>query len=278
MTIQFLAKIAVSTFFALGVWLILPQKLTGIDAARAVGADAAEKWIGMASRGSSLAHRIEVLGETSPRDFRARQLLCSVTAAFSVAAIAGFGVLSNAEISPGSIPLISIVIGAMVFAGIDVKLSSKVRRYKSSVASEVPAVADLVCLGVVAGESLRSALSRAAHESRGVLGKEIATAIASATSSSSLMVDLSRMADRLRVMPLQRLVSSLALAHERGTPLAEQLQAITAEVRAEERRRLIEDAGKSQTRMLIPVVFLILPTALAFAFFPGFVALRAFIP
>ncbi len=88
---------------------------------------------------------------------------------------------------------------------------------------------------------------------------------------------LAEMAQRAGVPPLGRLADTVVLAHERGTPLVEQLQSLASEMRADSRRRLIEMAGKRQVRMLLPVVALILPTALAFAFFPGLMAIRVFV-
>ena len=41
-----------------------------------------------------------------------------------------------------------------------------------------------------------------------------------------------------------------------------------------ERVALVEAAGRKQVTMLMPVVALILPVALVFAFFPGVVAIR----
>lgn len=272
------ASLSVCLLGAVGFWLLLPQRATGSDPILEKSARVRERVILKLSESASLRVRLAIAGDGTPFAFRSRQLSLSALAASAVASMGALSATQGASISVGSLPLTAALAGSAVFAAMDLSLTSRARRRQSEVASQVPGVADLVCLGVVAGESLRSALLRASHETSGLLSDELRASLESVSEGVPLSKALELLATKFSVPPLSRLVAALTLAHERGTPLAEQLQAITTEIRSEERRRLIEASGKSQTRMLIPVVTLILPTALAFAFFPGFVALRAFVP
>jgi tight adherence protein C len=56
--------------------------------------------------------------------------------------------------------------------------------------------------------------------------------------------------------------------------MAEVLRAQAADARAAGRRSLMEAAGRKDVAMLIPVVFLILPTVVLIALFPGFQSLQ----
>jgi tight adherence protein C len=76
---------------------------------------------------------------------------------------------------------------------------------------------------------------------------------------------------------VERFVDALVLAMERGTPLADLLRAQAADARAAQARRLMESAGRKDVSMLIPVVFLILPTVVLIALFPGFRSLHLFV-
>ena len=62
----------------------------------------------------------------------------------------------------------------------------------------------------------------------------------------------------------------MIVAVERGTPLAEVLRAQAQDVREEGRRAVMEEGGKKEIAMMIPVVFLVLPITVLFALFPGF--------
>ncbi|HNO39808.1 MAG TPA: pilus assembly protein TadB, partial [Marmoricola sp.] len=67
---------------------------------------------------------------------------------------------------------------------------------------------------------------------------------------------------------------AIAIATERGTPLAEVLHAQAADVREAGRRVLIETGARKEVAMMIPVVFLVLPIVIVFAFYPGLVGLN----
>lgn len=272
------ASLSICFLGAAGLWLFLPQHVTGLRSFLERSARVREHLISKLSKSVSLRARLAIAGDGTPFAFRSRQLSMSALGASVVASVGALGVTQGASSSIRSLLLTAVLSGSAVFAAMDLSLTRRARKRQAEVASQVPGVADLVCLGVVAGESLRSALLRAAYETSGLLSDELRSCIESVSEGVPLSRALESLAAKFTVPPLSRLVAAITLAHERGTPLADQLQAIIAEIRSEERRRLIEASGKSQTRMLIPVVTLILPTALAFAFFPGFVALRAFIP
>ena len=65
------------------------------------------------------------------------------------------------------------------------------------------------------------------------------------------------------------LLNKIASSLERGTPLAQLMSEQAQTVRAEIRNQLLKQAGKNETRMLIPLVFLILPVTVLFAIYPS---------
>ena len=71
-----------------------------------------------------------------------------------------------------------------------------------------------------------------------------------------------------------RSVEGIAVAIERGTPLADVLRAQAQDVRDNAKRELMETAGKKEIAMLAPVVFFILPLTVIFAVFPGLSLMR----
>jgi tight adherence protein C len=66
------------------------------------------------------------------------------------------------------------------------------------------------------------------------------------------------------------------MAIERGTPIADVLRAQAMDARNLEARKLMTLAGKKETLMMIPVVFLILPLIVVVALYPGLTALNNF--
>ena len=68
-------------------------------------------------------------------------------------------------------------------------------------------------------------------------------------------------------------VDGLVVAIQRGTPLGEVLRAQAADAREAARQSLIEEGGRREITMMVPVVFLVLPVTILFAFWPGVVGL-----
>jgi tight adherence protein C len=70
----------------------------------------------------------------------------------------------------------------------------------------------------------------------------------------------------------------MLVALDRGTPLADVLRAQAHDARAEERQRLMESAGRRDVAMLVPIVFLVLPSVVLIAAFPAIRALEVVVP
>jgi tight adherence protein C len=140
--------------------------------------------------------------------------------------------------------------------------------------AEFPTVAEMLALAVGAGEGPVGALERVTRSSRGELAKELGAALAEARAGAPLVAALENIAARTSLPALARFVDGVAVAVERGTPLAEVLRAQAVDVREAGKRALLESGGKKEIAMMVPVVFLILPVTMLFALFPGLVSLR----
>ena len=140
-------------------------------------------------------------------------------------------------------------------------------------------MAELLALAVAAGESPVAALDRVVRRSGGELSRRPAA-------TSSPRSDRRRrsrgpsttLAARTGVPAVSRFAEGVAVAVERGTPLADVLHAQAGDVREAGRRELIESGARKEVLMMVPVVFLVLPTVVIFAFWPGLVGLRLVVP
>ena len=92
------------------------------------------------------------------------------------------------------------------------------------------------------------------------------------------MAALDAVAARTTLPALARFVDGIAVAVERGTPLAEVLRAQAVDVRESGKRALMDASGKKEIAMMIPVVFLILPVTVLFLLFPGLYGLNFGVP
>lgn len=156
----------------------------------------------------------------------------------------------------------------------DTALTAAVARRERRLLAELPTVAELLALAVAAGEGPLGALERVGRTVNGELAGEIQQALADVRAGTPLATALERLADRTGLAPLARFTEGIAVAVERGTPLADVLRAQAADAREASRRALIETGGRREIAMMAPVVFLVLPVTVVFAVFPGLAALR----
>ncbi|MDR2320258.1 MAG: type II secretion system F family protein [Microbacterium sp.] len=166
--------------------------------------------------------------------------------------------------------LTAVTAGACCDALLGVRAKARVRR----LTEELPTVLEFLALCLSAGEGLPEGLRRVGHAGSGELSGELRGVILAVNTGSTLVDALSECARRLQVPPLTRAADQIIAALERGAPLAAVLQAQASDAREETKRDLIEQAGRKEILMMLPLVFLILPLSVLFAVFPGIFILR----
>lgn len=238
-----------------------------------VMADAAA-WVERMSGGTgTVRRRLDQLGPgRTLEQFRAEQVIWGVIGALGGAAVALLIAIGRGLTV---IPLAGLVVigGLLGVFGRDRWLTSEVRRREERILAEFPTVAELLALAVGAGEGAVGALDRVARTCHGELAEELRRTLADARTGASLVQALEGLAARTGLPSLARFVDGVAVAIERGTPLADVLRAQAQDVRELGRRRLMETGGKKEILMMVPVVFLILPVTVLFAVYPGLAVL-----
>ncbi len=231
-----------------------------------------ERWVGGAQ---GIRRRLDQLGtELSFEQFRTEQVIWG---GFGLAAAFGIAVFSLVGGS-GTNPLLLLVAAAIFTVGgvlaRDRYLSKQVAAREERMLAEFPTIAELLALAITAGEGPIGALERVTRISTGELTRELGRALAEARAGASLVQALEGIARRTSLSPLARFVDGVAVAVERGTPLADVMRAQAVDVREAGRRQLLESAGRREIAMMVPVVFLVLPVTVVFALFPGFYGLQ----
>ena len=233
---------------------------------------AVDRWVGGLT---SVRRRLEQLGsETTVEQFRAEQV---VWGGFGLAAALGLALVT--AVGGGTTNPVAMVASAGLLTvlgvlGRDRWLTRQVRAREERMLQEFPTIAELLALAVTAGEGPVGALERVTRISQGELSRELGRALADARAGATLVQALEGVASRTTLPALARFVDGVAIAVERGTPLAEVLRAQAVDVREAGKRQLLESAGRKEIAMMVPVVFLVLPVTVLFALFPGFYGLR----
>ncbi|MFG6502489.1 type II secretion system F family protein [Microbacterium sp. P05] len=204
--------------------------------------------------------------------FRSRQLL------WGLAGLAAGGLVLVALAVVGAftpvaalLPPIAAVAAAVLF---DARLSAAARARARRVEEELPTVLDFLALCLAAGEGILDSLRRVGELGSGELTGEIRTVVLAVGTGSPLPDALTAMSRRVQIPAVSRSVDQVVAALDRGAPLALVLQAQASDAREDAKRTLIEQAGRKEILMLLPLVFLILPLSVLFAVFPGVFLLR----
>ena len=148
-------------------------------------------------------------------------------------------------------------------------------RRAARIESELPTVLEFLALSLSAGEGIRDGLRRVARVGSGTLAELIQRVVDESAVGVPLPVALTGLSDELRIPALTRDASRTSSPRwTAARPLAEVLRVQAADAREHARRGLMEAAGKKEIGMMVPLVFLILPTTVVIAVFPGILVLQ----
>jgi len=224
---------------------------------------------------SSVRRRLDSLDSPmTVEQFRADQVLWG-----AIATAAGLAIGLLAVVFGQSNPLsLMLLIAACAVGGVlarDWWLTQDVAKRDADILTEFPVVAEMLALAVTAGEGPVGAIERISRLAQGHLVDQLNAILADTRSGTPFLVALTTLRDRTRLEPLSRFLDGMAVAIERGTPLADVLRAQAADVRALGKRQLLESGGKKEIAMMVPVVFFVLPVTILFALYPGLIAITA---
>ncbi|MDQ6657675.1 MAG: type II secretion system F family protein [Actinomycetota bacterium] len=206
--------------------------------------------------------------------FRTEQVIWGAVAAAAGMAIGLLAVFTG-QSNPVVLALLVVICAIGGVLGRDWWLGQAVAKRDTEMLIEFPVVAEMLALAVTAGEGPVGAIDRISRLAKGQLVTQLAGLLAETRSGTPLLRALTDLRDRTQLEPLARFLDGMAVAVERGTPLADVLRAQAADVRALGKRQLLESGGKKEIAMMVPVVFIVLPITILFALYPGLVAITA---
>ncbi len=130
--------------------------------------------------------------------------------------------------------------------------SAKMRR-------ALPDALDLLTISVEAGLAFDSALSRVARNTEGPLSDEFARVLQEMQIGLGRSKALRALGERTKLPELRSFVSAMVQADSFGIPIGQVLRVQSNEMRVKRRQRAEEMAQKVPVKILIPLMFCILP-------------------
>jgi tight adherence protein C len=139
-----------------------------------------------------------------------------------------------------------------------------VRRRASSraleIEREVPNLIDQIVVMLEAGVSFSSSLQISAERLKGALGHEMRLALQEQRMGASLTDSLNHLRERVESSNLKSFARSVVQGERLGVSIGQVMRDLAIEMRKRRRQMAEERAQKTPVKLLLPLVFLILPT------------------
>jgi len=185
------------------------------------------------------------------------------------------GAVAGAVLGPVSVGT-GVVAGAVAGALLAVLSRRRIERHRAGIAGhELPAIADLLSLYLLAGSSVVGAMRSVCAEASGVVTAEMRTILDQVDRGEGLVEALGGGVQRAHHRDAGRLYQLLAQAHRSGARLVEALQMFASDRRAAIDREVVEEGGRKAITGYGPILGLMIPTTLVFLIYPTVAGLDA---
>lgn len=185
--------------------------------------------------------------------------------AFSLIKLAAIGlgfiiITTGIVLEPHKLILMGVLAGAVGLVAMPlVWLGQAAAGRCNRIHQALPDAADLIVTMVEAGMSIDAALAQVAEEMEGPLAKELQFTMRETTLGRSRKDALLGLVDRTDVPELRAFVQAIVHAQATGVPLGHVLRTQSTEIRLKKRQRAEEAAQKALIKVLVVMIFFIMP-------------------
>lgn len=153
-------------------------------------------------------------------------------------------------------------VGGLTFAGYmgpNMFLYSRAHERSEQMRGALPDAIDLLTISVESGLGFDAALSQVARNTKGPLAEEFSRMLQEMQIGRGRSDALRQMADRTSLPDLRQFVSAMVQADAFGIPVGQVLRVQSSEIRVKRRQWAEEQAQKVPVKILVPLIFCILP-------------------
>jgi tight adherence protein C len=159
----------------------------------------------------------------------------------------------------GGVLLFSFLLGGMSWLLPRMALQRRAEHRLELVDREVPELVDLLVTTVEAGVGFAAALQLAARSIQGPLGEELRLALQEQTMGLATSDALRNMAGRIDSQAVRAFIQALIQGEALGVSIGKVLRDLAVDMRKRRRQSAEERAQKAPTKILFPLIMLILP-------------------
>jgi tight adherence protein C len=220
-----------------------------------------------AARARSLARaavRLGIPGRLARAGMEGQLAVGSVLLAKALSALVAVPfALMAAPVAPGRLSLlVAVGLPAAGFVAPDALLERRARQRARRLLGALPDALDLLAVGAASGRSPASGMAEIASGQDGPLARELGITVAELGCGASQANALEALKQRAPGAELASLVAVIERSGRYGSPLADQLRDQATAQRADQRRRVEEQAAKAAPKIQLAVALLLVPSVL----------------
>jgi len=164
---------------------------------------------------------------------------------------------------PGRLGIVALLAApAAGFLLPDVMLARRARARGARMGRELADVLDLLRVAVQAGLSIGRALEEVGRRCNGLLADELRATATRLQLGATRDAAFGELAARCPIDAIATLKAAIARADRHGAPLAPALESIAIEARAEQARRIRDDAAKAAPKIQLVVALVLVPAVM----------------
>jgi tight adherence protein C len=162
----------------------------------------------------------------------------------------------------GLMPRIAITVGASMigYVGVNLWLYQRAHDRAEQMQKALPDALDLLTISVEAGLGFDAALSQVARNTDGPVSQEFARVLTEMQIGMGRSQAMRALGERTTLAELRGFANAMVQADAFGIPVGQVLRVQSSEMRLKRRQHAEEKAQKVPVKMMVPLIFCILPT------------------
>jgi tight adherence protein C len=218
-------------------------------------------------------HKLDRAG--NPRGWTVERLLAYKGVGLVAGAVLGFLVGSKQGV--GLALLIAAGLGALGLFMPDILVRIRGEKRQADLQTGLPDAMDMLTVCVEAGMGFDAALGRVARNMSGAVAEESARVLQEMNVGKSRTEALRALADRTNVPELRSFVAAMVQSSQLGISIGDVLREQSKEMRIKRRQRAEEKAQKLQVKLLVPLIFCLLPAMFVVVLVPAGINILKFL-
>lgn len=188
-----------------------------------------------------------------------------------VVPFAAYFVLTATGMESARALVVALISAVLFHVGPDALLDNMIGKRQESIRIALPDTIDLMTITVEAGLGFDAAMDRVGRTTEGPLGEELRRTVRDVQLGRPRADAMRAFADRVNLPELRSLISALIQGEQFGITIGDVLRTQAAELRERRRHRAEEHAQKMPVKILLPLVFMIMPAMFVVLLGPGII-------